>query len=57
MAMHGNRVTNAHHEEAGLSADGHVNVPSGAASSAPPAGALDNGDKQLNPAMILEMDN
>jgi hypothetical protein len=40
-AGHGYRATNAHHEEMGVSADGHVSAPtSGAAAAAPPAGAV-----------------
>jgi hypothetical protein len=39
-AWHGYRVTNAHHVEVGVSADGHASAPfSEATAAAPPAGA------------------
>jgi hypothetical protein len=42
---HGYRVTGAHHEDVGMSADGHAKAPpSRAAAAAPPAGAT----KRLN---------
>jgi hypothetical protein len=40
-AWHGNRVTTAHHEEVGVSADGHASAPHfGAAAALPPTGAI-----------------
>jgi hypothetical protein len=40
-AWHGYGVTNAHHVEVEVGADGHASAPpSGAAAAAPPAGAV-----------------
>jgi hypothetical protein len=52
-AWHGYGVTNAHHVEVEVGADGHASAtPSGAAAAAPPAGAVLVG-KELTMVMVV----